>query len=591
MQTTVGGSFPHPLASLSDLGNDAHISDHPDDQHEPRLCMDNIQGNGIAGFNKDFQRFISLKLIAGQEGQFRNWLAERASSFATAAEVLAFNRLFKALKDRRGKEGTITATWTNILFSANGIRQLGFSSDVDAATDSSFRSGLAARSSALGDAASGDGASPSWKFGGPSNEADVVLILAADKLSDINEAEADLLSSLNLQFSNNQLQAASGAQFVVPLFRDVGETLPEPLTGHEHFGWLDGVSQPAVRGVISADKTPSGDLDLLTARQNPSDAGEGQPGQDCIEPGAFVFGYVGPMADLSATPAVVQNGSNFYDDGSLVVYRRLAQRVADFRAMIAAKSLEHSVPADVFGAKLVGRFKDGSPIVANDTSAHPTIGTNDAIVNWFSFQAPLSSGKSGDASQFDLSSAGTPPSDPNALKCPVAAHIRKSNPRDDIPRPATNMHRLLRRGIPYGPPLPEGASEDHIDRGLIFVAYQTSIVNQFEFVTENWINNPDFAKAGSGVDPIIGAPDASGKRTTEHIIVNFADGDSDNLTIEIDQSFVIPTGGGYFFSPSIDKIAFIAGVQNSPTRCLGTHPILPPPIPPTPVPPTPQPYQ
>jgi uncharacterized membrane protein len=63
------------------------------------------------------------------------------------------------------------------------------------------------------------------------------------------------------------------------------------------------------------------------------------------------------MADPSATPTVVQNGSNFYDDGSLVVYRRLAQRVADFRAMIAAKSVEHSVPADVFDLRSV----PGSP--------------------------------------------------------------------------------------------------------------------------------------------------------------------------------------------------------------------------------------
>ena len=588
MQTTVVDSFPHPLASLSDLSNDAHKSDQPDGQHEPRLCMDNIQGNGIAGFSKDFQRFISLKVVGGQEAQFKEWLAAHVDSFATAAEVLAFNRLFKALKDRRGTEGTITATWTNILFSAACLKQLGVGSDIDASVDTSFRNGLAASSPDLGDPASGEGSLASWQFGSPSNEAGVLLVLASDKLADIDKAEDDLISSLLLQRAGDQLQAGAGTPFVTPVFRDVGQTLPDPHRGHEHFGWLDGVSQPALRGVISSDRTSADQLDLLTPRQNPNDLSEGQPGQDCIEPGAFVFGYVGPPPDLTTAPSVVQNGSNFYDDGSLVVYRRLSQKVGAFRAMLAEKSSEHDIPVEVLGAKLVGRFKDGSPVVADDTTEHPTIGNNDALVNWFSFQSSLPSGKPGDASQFDLSQAGAPPFDASGLKCPFAGHIRKSNPRDDITFAQSNQHRLLRRGIPYGPPLAEGTPEDNIDRGLIFIAYQTSIVHQFEFVTRNWINAGDFARPGSGVDPIIGAIDSNGKRKTAHIFQNFPDGDSQDITIELDKPFVVPTGGGYFFCPSIDRLGELAGVQNLATRCLRTHPIIPPPQPP-PMPPPPTP--
>ncbi len=123
MQSTATTStIPHPLSSLSDLENDAHVSDHTDAAHEPLLCVDNIQGNGLAGFKKDHQRFLLLSIVPGQAAAFKTWLGTQVNSFATAAEVLAFNRLFKALKDRRGSEGTVSATWTNVLFTAKGLR-------------------------------------------------------------------------------------------------------------------------------------------------------------------------------------------------------------------------------------------------------------------------------------------------------------------------------------------------------------------------------------------------------------------------------------------------------------------------------------
>ena len=46
--------------------------------------------------------------------------------------------------------------------------------------------------------------------------------------------------------------------------------------------------------------------------------------------------------------------------------------------------------------------------------------------------------------------------------------------------------------------------KDDVDRGLVFLAYQTSIENQFEFMTKLWINNADFKHGGTGVDPVIG---------------------------------------------------------------------------------------
>src|SRR5207247_6049453 len=124
--------------------------------------------------------------------------------------------------------------------------------------------------------------------------------------------------------------------------------------------------------------------------------------------------------------------------------------------------------------------------------------------------------------------------DKDGARCPFSAHIRKSYPRDDEPlngdkkpnEADTQTHRLLRRGLPYGPvspSTPDTPIGDEVDRGLQFLAYQTSIVNQFEFVIKNWVNEPNFkepfherasvspAKQGGGHDPILGQNGAPGE--------------------------------------------------------------------------------
>lgn len=70
-----------------------------------------------------------------------------------------------------------------------------------------------------------------------------------------------------------------------------------------------------------------------------------------------------------------------------------------------------------------------------------------------------------------------------------------------------NFHRMLRRGITYGPELqpnegPYGETVADIqDRGLLFVSYQSSIARGFEFVQARWANSHDFQQAGDGKDP------------------------------------------------------------------------------------------
>lgn len=112
-------------------------------------------------------------------------------------------------------------------------------------------------------------------------------------------------------------------------------------------------------------------------------------------------------------------------------------------------------------------------------------------------------------------------------------------------------------------PVEETTGVTQQDRGLVFVCYQTSIPNQFEFVQSKWANNPDFifgkkhpdgTPVTVGIDPIIGQSNAPNRaRTTDEPVSNYPTGNV-RSTLNEAQDFVIPTGAGYFFMPSIEAM-------------------------------------
>jgi hypothetical protein len=68
------------------------------------------------------------------------------------------------------------------------------------------------------------------------------------------------------------------------------------------------------------------------------------------------------------------------------------------------------------------------------------------------------------------------------------------------------LHRMIRRGTSYGPPLPEGAlDDDGVDRGLMFAFVGAHPGRQFEFVQSEWMNNSDFFGGRASKDPVAGA--------------------------------------------------------------------------------------
>ncbi len=493
---------------------------------EVELALDDIQGNLLAGFNKDHQALLFLEFASADAG--RRWLGQVGSHVASAAEVAAFNDSFRSTVARTGSERSApTATWVNVAVSHVGLAQLGRPVDELASFPEDFRVGMRARASVVGD--TGTSAPSTWiePF---RRDLHAVVIVAADRAADV-EAEVARQETL-----------ARDAGVEVAFVQRGDARSDEP--GHEHFGFRDGVSQPGVRG--------------FTEPRNPDDENQGVPGQDLLWPGEFVLGYPGQPGVGGGEDAgtVARSGPDWTTNGSYLVFRRLRQDVAAFREFVTATAEAQGVSEDLLGAKLVGRYRSGAPLAitgARDADPGATDATllADTAINDFEFAED----------------------DPDGALVPLAAHIRKAYPRDeDTPgggEEDTQTHRLLRRGIPYGRSLPRGDESSGAadeDRGLLFLCYQTSIARQFEFVQAQFVNDPDFPEPGAGQDPIIAQDPATGSFT-------LPGGRQEHVALM--QRFVTTTGGEYFFQPSISALATLSAAPTAPGA--PTRAVPPPP--------------
>jgi Dyp-type peroxidase family len=337
------------------------------------------------------------------------------------------------------------------------------------------------------------------------NEVHALLIVAADRAEDLERELA----------RQRALLAAAPARELTT-YR--GQTLPDRLRGYEHFGFRDGIGQPRVAGI--ADDPPESGRRTMA--------------------GEFILGYPNERGE-------VPGGPSWSRDGSYLVFWRLRQHVASFRLAVRREGAGLGLTPEQLAARLVGRWPSGALPSSPIESWDPGLPADAQL----------------DPSRSDYLH------DPRGCRFALFAHIRKSNPRDRSPEDA-ERHRLLRRGIPYGPPLAPGRLvEDGQDRGLLFLAYQASIAEQFEYVQRHWLENPDFPAPGVGPDPLAPGPTGGCVRSLPR-----ADGQGgDDLSLP---RLVTPTTRGYFFAPSLEAIRELARPLSPPVQPRGVERMLDP---------------
>ncbi|CCM80046.1 Dyp-type peroxidase [Rhizobium mesoamericanum] len=439
---------------------------------------------------------------------------------------------------------------------ADGLKRLGLPSDVGDSFPTAFRLGMGSpgRANLLAD--TGDDKAGTWLWGGPEKAIDATLLLYADSQTTLVSYASELSSGID----------AAGGKV---LHQVTPTPLPQPRPGEtaaqivrEPFGFADGISQPIIKGT------------RRWMRQ--SDA------IHAVEPGEFLLGYPDtrgffppspqvpaamdhdnllPLADpkhsrgtyqpdfeMSSATAARDLGRN----GTFLVIRQLAQYVDVFNDYVndaAARyaghpaipdQLEPQLLPEWIGAKMVGRWKDGSSLVR-----YPN--------------GPATGKQHGETFRPDndfLPGA----EDPLGARCPLGAHIRRSNPRDSLAPGSkdelsiVNRHRILRVGRGFD--AVGGSDPEEQKPGLLFMCLNADIERQFEFVQQTWATAWQFHGLENEVDPITGRGGGMGRLT-----IPSARGP---LNLTGIKDFVRMRGGAYLFMPSRSAVRFLARIEQGP---------------------------
>ncbi|HEX3070090.1 MAG TPA: Dyp-type peroxidase [Thermoanaerobaculia bacterium] len=213
--------------------------------------------------------------------------------------------------------------------------------------------------------------------------------------------------------------------------------------------------------------------------------------------------------------------------GSFLVFRKLEQDVRGFIDREREIADEMLIDRGLVGAMVIGRFRDGSALLAGST--------NDPR----------------DANDFNYAK------DDSGAKCPFHAHIRKTNPRGEAPGIMTDV-RIVRRGIPYGntPGFRPAASLPENLRpaggvGLLFMCFQSDPEGQFNKLQADWANSTAFRQSDAGLDALIGQGSGVDQRWPYGR-------DTANPHMASFSGFVKMKGGEYFFAPSLPFLRKLA---------------------------------
>ncbi|SJM32400.1 Dyp-type peroxidase [Mesorhizobium delmotii] len=381
--------------------------------------------------------------------------------------------------------------WVSVAFTWNGLRSLGLDAASLATFPDEFRQGMVARAEMLGD--TGRNHPDNWVGGLASQDLHAIVILFARAAEERDRCEVE---------HANLVARCEGVGVLSTL--DL-EATPPFDHAHDHFGYRDRLSEPVMEGTGEIP-TP----------------GSGAP----LKPGEFILGY----PDEDGPPSKLPQPEILSRNGSYMAYRRLEEHVGNFREFLRehGKTLDEQ---ELIAAKLMGRWRSGAPLVLSPDKDNPALGADPHRNNDFNYKQM----------------------DPHGYAVPLGAHVRRMNPRDTAPN--MNRRRMIRRGATYGPHLPESAAEDGAERGIAAFAICASLIRQFEFAQNVWVNDKNFHELGNERDPIIGNQDGTlefkiPRRPIRKKITGLP-------------AFTTLRGGAYFFLPGIKALRYLAALGDA----------------------------
>jgi Dyp-type peroxidase family len=448
-----------------------------------RALLDDLQANILKGHGRKHAIHVFLKFDPAKKAAVKGAIHQLVGQLKTARQQFEEAEEFK----RTGKDGGVVRCF---FLSFAGYRALGV--EARAPGDAAFQAGMKARMApGPADAAVDLFArwEPYFKDG-----VHAMLLLADNDESRLKAERASLVESLvavGIQVAGEEV----GKQ----QYNDRGE-------GVEHFGYVDGRSQPLF---IEEDVDHERLLGGGAAMWSPS-----FPPEQIL------------VKASSASDTVT---------GSLFVFRKLEQNVLRFKRReeeLADELGLSSEDRELAGAMMVGRFEDGTPVVLRKKA-----GVGGGVPNDFNYD-----------------------DDRDGVKCPLHAHVRKTNPRGSGGFQQTEAderkHLMARRGITYGEREPGMGDRPEDGVGLLFMAYQADIANQFEFTQQMWANNPEFPQATAapgqpGIDPIIGEGKVGANQ--QQCALHWGDPATSRKATSF-AGFVTLKGGEYFFAPVISAL-------------------------------------
>lgn len=448
-----------------------------------RRLLRGLQANILKGHGREHTRNIFLSFVSADTPALCTVIRRLGRSMPSALDQLQASERFKLT----GESGGPVLCF---FLRPSGYAALGVPGSAPEASD--FLEGMQVRGpDSEASPPISDPAVEDWDL--PfQNTIDAMLLVAGT-----DDIEADVTAGLWI----DRLTDAGATVLTIEHGLAIKRKVAEKFEGVEHFGYVDGRSQP----LFLAEDVEREARSHWDPAFPPSQFLVKDPGDD----GATSF-------------------------GSYFVFRKLEQNVQGFHdqedALSAALGLAGGPFESRAGALLVGRFEDGTPVVLNP------LPTDMPPVNDFDYR-----------------------SDEPGSRCPFISHVRKTNPRGESPFHLAKdlgfastvrqerSHIMARRGITYGARHYDDATNDFTDEptggvGLLFMAYMADIANQFEFTQATWANNADFVTANTGADPVI----AQGPAEAAQIDDGWGGmGASFNLN-----RFVTMKGGEYFFAPS-----------------------------------------